>query len=289
MAEKKESKEVAVQVAAELPVLPMLPNLGELREVFESNFEGITPTFEEIHIPTGGMLVWAVPGDGEEPDIEKEIQGVIIDHYGVRVYWENKYGGSGGGGPPDCSSPNGKIGTKYGACAECPHSKWGTAGKPDGTPGRGQACKAIHRVYMLVAGKDSIFPFLIPLPPSSGQSKYDGSFQTYTVKQGAKMRKLQNIRTKVKLIPDTNADGTKFAKAQFFYVADLTADEKAQAAFLREQLRPAMRTKPMEFAETDEDTKLGAQSAQATAGSAGGWDSRAPGAEADPWESEHKS
>jgi len=287
MAEKKESKEVATQAAAGLPALPMLPNLGELQDVFESNFEGITPAFESIHIPTGGIAVWSVPGDGDEPDIEKEIQGVILDHYGVRVYWEQKYGGSGAGGPPDCSSIDGKTGNKFGACASCDFAKFGTATQADGTPGKGQACRMIHRVYIWMAGREGIFPYLLPLPPSSGQSKYDGSFQTYAIKLAGKMKKLQDVRTKVKLVAQ-DMNGVKVARAHFFYVADLTPGEKAQAAFLREQLRPAMRTKPMEFAEADEDTKIGAQSAQSAAANVGGWDSRAPGAEADPWESEHK-
>lgn len=246
----KESKEIAVKKAADLPALPTLPNLQELREVFEANFEGITPTFETIKIPTGGALAWAVPGDGDEPDYEKEIQGVILDHYGCRVFWEQKYGGSGAGGPPDCSSVDGKTGSKYGDCSKCKWSQWGTATKADGTPSRGQACKMIHRVYLWMAGKDSIFPYLLPLPPTSGQSKYDGSLQTYAVKMGAKLKKLHDVRTKLKLVADTNADGTKYAKAQFFFVGDLTAEEKAQAAFLREQLRPAMRAKPFEV---DED------------------------------------
>ena len=250
MAEKKDSKEIAVKDAG-LPALPTLPNLGELREVFEANFEGISPQFESVKIPTGGMLAWSIPGDGEEPDIEKEIQGVILDHYGVRVYWEAKYGGAGAGGPPDCSSMDCKTGTKYGACATCKFSQWGTATNADGTPGKGQACKMIHRVYIWMAGREGIFPYLIPLPPTSGQSKYEGSFQTYTVKLGTKLKKLHDVRTKIKLVGDSNKEGVKFAKAQFFAVGDLTAEEKQQAAFLREQLRPAMRSKPLEFDEAE--------------------------------------
>ena len=54
MAEK--DKAVAVIESA----LPALPAAADIREVFEANFEGITPGFESVKIPAAGGLAWTV-------------------------------------------------------------------------------------------------------------------------------------------------------------------------------------------------------------------------------------
>jgi len=153
MADKKEIAKVAP------PQLPAIPDPKVLGEIFKESFEGVQPAFETIKIPTGGSLAWEIPG-GEEPDIKKEFLAVIIDHYPTRVYWPGDF--EGGNAPPDCSSLDARTGSKYGECAKCEFSQWGS-----GKNGRGQACKSVHRVYVLLAGSDSIFPFLIPFPPTS--------------------------------------------------------------------------------------------------------------------------
>jgi hypothetical protein len=249
MAQKtEETKELTKVESSQLPALPA-PDV--LREVFEANFEGVSPSFAVIKMPTGGVTRWVMPSeDGEEQDMVKELVGVVLDHYPVRAYWPEEFGG--GNTPPTCASLDAKTGslpregTMYGDCATCVFAQWGS-----GREGRGQKCKKIHRVYLWLAGNDSIFPHLIPLPPTSAEGKYEGSFSTYAVKLGGKLKKITDVKTKVKLIEDKNKDGIKYAKAQFFMAGELTEQEKKNALWLRDNLRPAMRSKPFEMEETE--------------------------------------
>lgn len=254
----KESTAVAVKESA----LPAMPAAEELKSVFEANFEGIVPAFAAIKIPSGGAPVWMVPTESEEPEAVKELHGVILDHYKCRAYWPEKFGG--GNTPPECASLDGKTGYKYGKCADCKFSQWGS---DEG--GRGQSCKSMHRIFLLMTGSDSIFPMFISLPPTSAEGKYPGSLATYMVNLGGKLKKFHEVRTKVKLIKDKNKDGIEYSKAQFFADGDLNEDEKKQIAALREVLRPAMRSKPFEESEGPVDaSKNGASSTM----------------NADPWE-----
>jgi len=239
------------------PQLPAIPDPKELKELFDSNFEGVTPAFEVIKIPTGGNTSWTVPTEEGEEDSQKELVGVILDHYTVRAYWPGAF--SGGNAPPTCSSLNGRQGSQpridgeFGDCATCKWAKFGTATKPDGTPGRGQACKLKHRVFLLPLGQ-SIFPYLIPLSVMSATKKYDGSFSTYVVKLTGRLKKLREIKSRIKLIKDTNADGLEYSKALFSEVAgNLTEEEKKMTTFLAEQLKSAMRSRPFETEEFMEE------------------------------------
>jgi len=241
MVDKDKTKEVA-KVAP--PQLPAIPDPKELEELFKE-FEGVQPSFSTIKIPTGGSLAWEIPGE-EEPVVAKEFLGVILDHYPTRVYWPGDF--EGGNAPPECSSLDGRTGFKYGECAKCQYSQWGS-----GKKGRGQACKSVHRVYILLAGSESIFPYLIPFPPTSAPQRggYEGSLPTYLTKIVGKLKKPSGVWTKFKLIKDKNPEGIEYGKVQCFLGGDLTDTEKKTVTFLKENLRTAMREKPFETAEYD--------------------------------------
>jgi hypothetical protein len=262
----EEKKDLAVQTAA---ALPALPDPVTLKEMLEENLGGLEASFETVKMPTGGMTVWSVPGDYDEPEIVKELVGVVLQHYSVRAYWKAKYGQGGSGGPPDCASldcikgslPRNANG-EFGECHSCKWAQFGTATKEDGSPGKGQACGLKHRVFLLMPER-SFFPYLIPLSTTSTTKRYEGSISTYVIKLAGKGKKLAHVRTKIKLIEDRNADGIKYAKAQFFPTGDLNDEEKKQIDAIRAMLETAMKNKPVEEAEVmDADTQLGEQSAQ---------------------------
>ena len=212
-----EIKELATKESA----LPALPSPEVLQEVFEKNFEGITPTFEVVKVPTGGGLAWTLPGDGDEQEVKKELIGVILDHYACRAYWSVQY--AGGTSPPDCSSLDARKGSRdrievngkpaFGECGTCQYQAWGT-----GKDGRGQACKKMHRVFILLSDSDSIFPLLLPLPPTSAEGRYEGGLSTYLVKLAGKLKVFDSVKTKIKLIQDKNPDGIAYFKVQFWKV-----------------------------------------------------------------------
>jgi len=228
----------------EAPQLPVIPDPKEFETMIRDALEGFVPSFEVIKIPTGGSLVWSIPGS-EEPIMAKEFQGVIIDHFPTRVYWPGDY--EGGNSPPDCSSLDARTGTKYGQCKECEFSQWGS-GKEE----RGQACKLVHRVYVLLANSESIFPFLIPFPPTSAPERggYEGCLPTYLVnKILGRLKKPSEVWTKFRLIEGINPKKIKYSKVACFLGADLTETEKKTAAFLKQHLKTAMREKSFETAE----------------------------------------
>src|SRR5262245_1417362 len=247
--------------------------------------EGLKPSFQVIKIPSGGQLAWTLEGEGEDPDIVPAMIGVILDHYTTRAYWKNACGAVGGGGMPDCSSIDAKTGSRlrtkeqigdtkgqfqtvdvFGECASCHWSKFGTAVNASGTPMRGQACQVNHRVFLLMPER-SIFPVMIALSVMSAEKKYPGSITTYAVSVGSKLKRLSEVVTKVKLAEDKNADGIKYAKATFWFVADLNDEEKKKVAALKQMFTTAMRQKPFEADEEE-----------------GGFEENGGVPEGDPWD-----
>lgn len=225
--------------------LPAIPSPDELKEIFDENLGGITPSFPTIKIPTGGMTLWSVMDEAGEETPVKELVGTIIFHHVTRAYWETDMG-EGAKQPPTCASLDGKRGSKYGPCADCQFSKFGSEIK-NGQQGRGQACGKKVRVFMLLDGSNSIFPSMIALPPTSCPDRggYPGSFPIYVATLAGKMKPLHGVKTKVKLIKDKNPEGIEYAKAQFFFAGDLAPEEKKNVAALKELLKPAMLQKPI--------------------------------------------
>lgn len=238
MAQKEETKEV-VKIES---YLPAIPSAKELQEVLGRNLEGIKAAFQTVTIPTGGGTSWQVPGDGEEAETVKEIVGVIIDHYPTRRYYREEFGG--GGHPPDCYSMNGitGIGDPGGECLHCPLNEWKT-----GKDGRGKACKEVHRIFILT--KESLLPYLVALPPTSGSARYEGSFSTYMVRLASKLKAYDAVLTKLKLIQDTNPDKIKYSKACFYRVDDLSPETIESVRSLAGALKSAMREKPIDEGE----------------------------------------
>jgi hypothetical protein len=245
------SNDLVTQTSA----LPALPEAAMLREVFESNFEGVQPSFEVIKTPPAGLTTWEVPTDSGESEPVKELVGTILDHYAVRAYWDREMG-DGAGVPPTCSSLGAKQGTQprnsngeFGDCATCKWSQFGTAVK-NGQAQRGQGCSLKHRVFFLMPDR-GILPYLVNLATTSATKKYEGSLSTFMVKLAGKLKKPGDVVTKIKLIKDRNAEGIEYAKAQFFVVADLSDEDKKKVGFLKNAMGPLMRSKPFEVEEAE--------------------------------------
>jgi len=218
MAEKKEAKE-SKDVAVKDTYLPAIPDPGILDELKRQNLEGIIPDFEVIKIPTGGQLAWAIPTETDKPRYEDEVVGVVLDHYPTRVYWQGSF--EGGGALPDCSSIDGKVGegNPGGPCHACPLSKY------DQDTGR-VPCKEVRRVYLLT--KESILPFLIPLPPTSGAARRS-PWTSYVTKLFGRGRSVESVVTKFTLFEDKSKDGIKYSRVLPFMVRELTDEEKTKA------------------------------------------------------------
>jgi hypothetical protein len=140
---------------------------GELlRETLFENMGGdgmSVRDFDTVKVPTGGITVFTVPGPNGEEHMS-EIEGVIIHHCTTRAYYKEEF--SGGGTPPDCSSPDGITGlgdigdgSMERACEGCPMNRFGS-GKDDA-----KACS--ERRMIFVAMPERAFPIVIAAPPGS--------------------------------------------------------------------------------------------------------------------------
>lgn len=219
MTKKTEAAALAVIENFELPALN-----DDMAAAMAEELDGLQLSFPRVKIPSGGGLAFEVPGDDpENPDTEKEIIGVIVDHHPVNAYWADKY--AGGNNPPDCSSMDGKVGVNSDGnrrpCNSCPMNEWGTA-----EDGRGKACKNMHRVYILREGE--MLPLLLTLPPTSLKNLSD-YLGLRVVSKGLRS---YGVVTKVSLKKAQNANGINYSQAVFTLAGRLSPEQtKAMAEY----------------------------------------------------------
>lgn len=216
---RKESTALAVIENFELPVLS-----DDMAAAMAEELDGLQLSFPRVKIPSGGGLAFEVPGDDpENPDTEKEIVGVIVDHHPVNAYWADKY--AGGNNPPDCSSMDAKFGVDQDGnrkpCDTCPMNQWGSDQE-----GRGKACKNMHRVYILREGE--MLPLLLTLPPTSLKNLSD-YLGLRVITKGLRS---YGVITKVSLKKAQNAGGINYSQAVFSLAGKLSPEQtKAMAEY----------------------------------------------------------
>ncbi|MEG0282304.1 MAG: hypothetical protein RR662_03930 [Clostridia bacterium] len=200
--------------------------------VFDAEeLEGLNISLDAVKIPAGGVTAFEVPGDNpDEPEMEKELVGIIVDHYHANAYYEKAYDGN--VVMPTCSSFDGKQGTGNpgGACKTCPFNQYGSVEN-----GQGKACKNMHRLYILREGE--MLPIRLTLPPTSIKS-----FSDFLVKRVmAKGNNLTDVITKITLKKVKNAAGIEYAQAQFTIVNKFNKEDgkliKEKALSLRNLTR----------------------------------------------------
>lgn len=123
---------------------------------------------KHIKIPSGGGKAFEVETDDpDDPEVMKEVTGVIIFTHRMNAYWAQKFGEAGEDGninkSPDCSSMDGKQGVnretgEIRTCDTCPYNQFGSDGK-------GKACKNMRRLYIMMNNRPDIY--LLTVPPTS--------------------------------------------------------------------------------------------------------------------------
>lgn len=211
-----------------------VPAVADMGKLFQEEMQGLSFEFDRVKIPTGGGLAFEVPGDDEDnPDMEKEIVGVIVDHHPVNAFWQDKY--SGQNNPPTCSSMDGSKGIdietgEVKPCNSCPYNQWGTA-----EDGRGKACKNMHRVY--IKRSDELFPLLLTLPPTSLKN-----FSNFLAKRVlGKGRKSPEVLTKVTLKKATSGQGIAYSQAAFSVAGVLPGELAEEMKRYAEQIKALTR------------------------------------------------
>lgn len=205
----------------------------QLREAVLANFGGddLTPNdLDRVRIPAGGGKAWAVPGLEGEEDMAKTVEGVIVMYRPARAYWSQSLDESGGGSPPDCTSPDGKMGagTPGGVCGTCPMNQFGSEAKS----GRGKACKEMRLLFLL--RPQSLLPLVMVLPPTSIKP-----FKKYLQRLTSAAIPYCKVQTAIGLEDAQNRDGIKFSAATFKMINQLDEGSAAHVAAYAESMRKA--------------------------------------------------
>lgn len=183
----------------------------------------------------------------------KELRGVVLLSQRIRGYWP-KTGGD-GNKAPQCASLDCVTGVERDtqqriSCARCPHAAWGSEVKPDGTSGKGQACKEKRRVF-IVQG-DAEVPVLLVVPTSSIR-EYDEFISARLA------RKIPNTaaETIFRLHPETSGDGFKYAKLSCEIGDKVPPREILRLAKLRQSMAEWAGRMAVGAEDADEDVDTG--------------------------------
>jgi len=225
MAKKEEAEENSLALLQSK--YPALMGGGDVAAALEANLGGekiAVWDLERIKVPSGGMLAWEIPGLSGVPTYEQSVEGIIMFHKLGRSFWKQSLSESGGGVPPDCSSPDNLIGIgdPGGECASCPYAQWGSAESDGDEKARGQACKQQRFVFILREGM--ALPSVIALPPTSLQP-----MKQWLMQITGKGKPYWCFLVRFNLIESRNKNGIKFAKAQPSIIRQLTNEEVAAA------------------------------------------------------------
>lgn len=211
-ATKKSGGTLAVIDAFEMPEIS-----EEFKEVLMeemSENDDITMSFPVLKVPSGGNLAFTLPG--EDGDVAKTLDVVIVDRFKANAYWENVFDGN--NNPPDCMSPDAEFGYGYpgGECASCSLNQFGS----DPKDGKGKACKNMVRTYILLEGE--MLPWKLDIPPTSLRV-----FSDYISSVVLKGKHPYGVVTRIGLETAKNTTGITYSKLTFKAVGALTKEQTA--------------------------------------------------------------
>ena len=215
-----------------------------LNDAMSEDCAGIELQLVRIKIPAGGSTAFEIPtGDSDEPEMAKEITGVILFNHPAYAYYTDKY--TGGSNPPDCSSFDGihGTGTPGGNCKSCPYNKFGSG------DGKSKACKNRRILYILREGE--LFPVILNLPVGSS-----GAYKSYVKHLLTQRSSLSRVGTTISLKKAMSESNIAYSQAAFKFVRALTDDEVNALAPMVEQMKNYAANLSTADLTEDEDTPL---------------------------------
>jgi len=196
-----------------------------LSDAMNEDCAGIELQLDRIKIPAGGSTAFEIPtGDSDEPEMAKDITGVILYNHPAYAYYTDKY--TGGSNPPDCSSFDGIHGTGApgGNCKTCPFNKFGSG------DGKSKACKNRRILYILREGQ--LFPVILNLPVGSS-----GAYKNYIKHLLTQRTSLSRVVTTISLKKAMSDSNIAYSQAAFKFVRNLTDEELESLAPMVEQMK----------------------------------------------------
>lgn len=203
----------------------VLQEADDFKDIVEANMGGEQLSVKMLNrlvIPAGGSTMWMVPGpDGEEP--QKTVEGVIVHMQTIRTYWKEAF--SGQGTPPDCYSPDAKlgIGDPGGNCLTCPMNQFMEGGGA-------KACA--EKIMLFYMPKDGYLPAVILVPPGSLRAT-----KQYLVDLIQYHKTPKNLAvTRFELEQDTNNGGIKFSKLKYSFGGRVAKDDEPKWKMITGQI-----------------------------------------------------
>lgn len=194
--------------------LPAKMTEAEVQKLYNEEMaataEDVVPRLAQINILHAGAESFKMPPNetGEEKVI-KTFRGIIIDKHRCNAYWEQAFGDSGGGVPPNCSSLDAKIGTMDGGnnreCVACRFNIFGSASNGEGEKAKGKACKNMMRIAIMMDGHQ--LPQRLTLPPSSLRPADE--YFSRLIDLGLPMR---SIITEFSLVEGKSSEGIRYSQ-----------------------------------------------------------------------------
>jgi len=230
-------------------------------------------SFDRVKIPAGGGIAWELPSDDpDNPEISREIIGVIVDDHPSSALWLDD-----GDGLPDASSIDGKtqvvnpdsmakfeergLPIPKEDLKECPYNQFGSLAMI-GKEGKGKATKNVWRLYVMLEGK--YLPILVTIPPTSLKG-----FKAYktnrVVGQGFR---LCDVLTKLTLRKETGGDND-YSVVQFALVGPLEPAAQEAMRSMRNGVRPMTRRVQVDMNDYDTVEVVDLESAPADEGTFG--------------------
>lgn len=220
---------------------------NELRESIADNFEGLTPQFIRVKVPSGDLAVFEVD---DEP--AKSVEGIIVDHFASRVLYLKKYG-EGDKTPPICRSNDGVYGERFGIenkilCSNCEYNIWGSYQKfiDEKETGNRKACQENHLLFLLRSGE--LLPLLFKLPSTS-----IAPLALYMTKLGMKGKNQTSVVTRISLEKDKSRGGIEYVKTVFQRVTDVPKENLDEIKEVVKFLKSYCRMKPIVTEEEESD------------------------------------
>ena len=243
-------EKAVVKASEESGYMALSQPLDDFKHIVAQNIgAGGVSAFEldRVQVPAGGGTMWAIETlEGEEA--VKHLDGIIIHMTEPRSFWETSFD-EGGGSAPDCSSEDSilGVGTRFEGdtddphhCSSCPFAQFGSDDK-----GRGQACKATKRIFMLM--KDTLLPVVLTLPPGSLMNA-----KKYFLRLLSHGRSVDSVITRWELKKEQNPDGIKYSKAKPSSVTTLEPDVYAKVKEYAEVMRPYLSRAPLPSEESSD-------------------------------------
>lgn len=205
--------------------------MEELKEEMNDLDEERGIACRQIKIPSGGGKAFEVESDDpDDPEVVKEVTGVIIFTHRMNSYWEGDFGSSDDGNrAPTCSSIDAKQGMDLQTgevkdCENCIYNQF----SPDGS---GKPCKNMRRIYLMMSGKPGVY--MISVPPTSLK---DINRQLTRIMGTQKVPYTRMVVT-FKLEKAKNKGGIEYSKVIVEKTGMLPPELCSQTAEMRRQLK----------------------------------------------------